>query len=630
MKKQYIFLSAILFLLSDFQPLKAQTVTGEGFEGAAFPPTGWSTIGNGGFGAGWSRRTIANAGNTPTVTPQAGSAMARFTCRNVAAGTTQTLVSPVIDLSKRGTTNSYVSFYMFRDTVYSTDDSLTFLFNTARSLTGATRIQGIKRFARANYPDSGAHGWYKYSFAIPSSFKGSTNYFMIQGTARGAANAGNIFIDSVTWDAYPTFCEGKPDAGTVTSNTYYICGTVGPATITLSNYTNTTGISLSWQLSTDSQTFNTNAWTNAVNTGNFSAAIGTYRYIRAIVKCNESGEADTSNCIKLWIDNTATPPTITVTPNGGVLCSGSTTPLKFVANGATTYTWTPATGLSSETGDTIYALPTATTGYSVSGVDDKGCTGTRNFFVQIQNGPNVTVTATDTVACDGDSVQLTANAGGGGLTYAWSTGVNTRTTWAKAVGEKTTYTVSVKNGAGCETIRTRDVYGVLQPQAAYSFKVIKDRTVEFKFEGTNTADVYWNFSDGNESFQQNTTYTFSADGTYKVMLVANNPPCGSDTIYFDVTVAQSNSSVKSLELNDLVVSPNPTSDLVNIKFSGFEPTIKLSVHDLNGRLVVSKGFVNLHGNTGAILNLNTVPEGIYLIKISSSRGEDVKKIQVLR
>jgi hypothetical protein len=114
------------------------------------------------------------------------------------------------------------------------------------------------------------------------------------------------------------------------------------------------------------------------------------------------------------------------------------------------------------------------------------------------------------------------------------------------------------------------------------------------------------------------------------MLVANNPPCGSDTIYFDVTVAQSNSSVKSLGLNDLVVSPNPTSELVNIKFSGFEPTIKLSVHDLNGRLVVSKGFVNLHGNTGAILNLNTLPEGIYLIKISSSRGEDVKKIQVLR
>ena len=546
MKKQYLFLTLAILIFSEFSGLQAQTVTGQGFEVGTFPPAGWSTIGNVGFGAGWSRRTTANAGTTPAASPQAGSAMARFVCRNQASGTTQTLVSPVIDLSKRGSTNSYVSFYMFRDTVYTTDDSLTFLFNTSRSLTGATRIQGIKRYARANYPDSGAHGWYKYSFAIPSSFKGNTNYFMIQGTARGAANAGNIFIDSVTWDAYPTFCEGKPDAGTVTSNTYYICGNAGPATITLSNYTNTTGISISWQLSTDSSTFNTNTWTAPVNTANFGAVIGTYRYIRAIVTCNSSGETDTSNCIRLWIDNTATPPTITVTPNGGVLCAGSTTPLKFVANGATTYTWTPATGLSGSDGDTIYALPTTTTAYTVRGIDDNGCTGTRNFFVQIQNGPNVTITATDTVACDGDSVQLTANAFGGGLTYLWSTGVNTRTAWAKAVGETTTYQVSVKNGAGCETIRTQTVYGVLQPQAAYSYKVVKDRTVDFKFEGTNTANIYWNFSDGNESFQQNTTYTFSADGTYKVMLVANNPPCGNDTIYFDVTVAQSNSSVEKL------------------------------------------------------------------------------------
>ena len=628
MKKQYLFLTLAILIFSEFSGLQAQTVTGQGFEGGTFPPAGWSTIGNVGFGGGWSRRTTANAGTTPAASPQAGSAMARFVCRNQASGTTQTLVSPVIDLSKRGSTNSYVSIYMFRDTVYSTDDSITFLFNTSRSLTGATRIQGIKRFARANYPDSGAHGWYKYSFAIPSNFKGNTNYFMIQGTARGAANAGNIFIDSVTWDAYPTYCEGKPDAGTVTANTYYICGAAGPATITLSNYTNTTGISISWQLSTDSSTFNTNAWTTAVNTGNFGAAIGTYRYIRAIVTCNQSGEADTSNCIRLWIDNTATPPTITVTPNNGVLCAGSTTPLQFVASGATTYTWTPATGLSAESGDTIYALPSVSTGYAVSGTDDNGCIGTRNFFVQIQNGPNVTITALDTVACDGDSIQLTANAGGGGLTYSWSTGVNTRTTWAKAVGEKTTYQVSVKNGAGCETIKSQTVYGVLQPQAAYSYKVVKDRTVDFKFEGTNTANIYWNFSDGNESFQQNTTYTFSADGTYKVMLVANNPPCGSDTIYFDVTVAQSNSSVIKLGLNGLVISPNPTSDLINVKFAGFEQKLKAEILSLDGQLILTKEFENLNGNVGFALNLGNITNGIYILQLRNDSIETVNRIQI--
>lgn len=634
MKKSYLFLSVVILLLTSSQEMKAQTVTGEGFERTAFPPPGWSTIGNVGFGGGWSRRTTANAGTTPTTAPQAGSAMARFTCRNQAAGTTQTLVSPVIDLSSRSNTNSYVSFYMFRDSIYTTDDSLTFWFNSARSLIGATRIQGIKRYAKANYPDSGTQGWYKYSFAIPATFVGSVNYFMLQGTARGAANAGNIFIDSVTWDAYPTFCEGKPDAGTVSANTYYVCGNVGPATVTLSNYTSTTGITLSWQTSTDSSTFTTNAWTTAVNNGNFSAAIGTYRYIRAIVTCGRSGEADTSNCIRIWIDNNATPPTVTVSPNGGAICSGSTTPLKIVANGATSYTWTPTTGLSATTDDTIYALPTVATAYTVSGTDDNGCIGTRNFFVQIQNGPNVTITAIDSIICDGDSVLLTANAGGGGgggggvLTYAWSTGATTRTAWAPANGEKSNYQVSVKNAAGCETIRNQDVYGVLQPKAAYSYKVIKDRTVEFIFEGTNAADVYWNFSDGNESFQQTTTYTFSSDNTFKVMLVANNPPCGSDTIYFDVTVALSNATVKRIGLLNIRVAPNPTTDYLNVTFNGFEPTLNVQIYDLKGSLIMQQEYFNVTGNKGVKIMLNEIPDGIYILKSTSSKGLDISKFEI--
>jgi ribosomal protein L2 len=114
------------------------------------------------------------------------------------------------------------------------------------------------------------------------------------------------------------------------------------------------------------------------------------------------------------------------------------------------------------------------------------------------------------------------------------------------------------------------------------------------------------------------------------MLVANNPPCGSDTIYFDVTVAQSNSSVKSMVLNGLVISPNPSSSIFNIKFNGFESKILLSVYDLNGRIIATKRFTNIQGNTGVILNLNEVPEGIYFVKVSTDRGEDIKKIQLLR
>ena len=616
--------------------LFGQTTTGEGFESAtAFPPTGWQTIGFGGGGGAptWSRRTTANAGTTPVAKPFGGSGMARFSSNNATAGGTQTLGSPVIDLSKRGTANSYISLYMYRDSIYKGDDSVSVWFNTSRSLTGAKRLGGIARYCRKTMPDSVANGWYKYSFAIPSSFTGTTNYFLIQATARGGAQGGNIFIDSVTWDAYPTFCDGTPNSGTLSASTYYICGAAGPSTITLAGNTASTGISIKYQTSTDSVTFTTNAWTTNVNTANFGAAIGKYRYIRAIVTCAKSGLVDTSNCIRLWIDNTATAPTITVTPANATLCAGATVGVKLVASGALTYSWTPTTGLSSNTGDTMYALPSASTFYTVSGVDAKGCTGQRNVAVQIQNGPTVTLTATDTMVCDGDSVQLTATVAPIGgppptYTYAWSTGSTKNTTFAKANGATSSYQVSVKNAAGCETKVSKTIFGVLKPVNTYKYTVIGGRKVQFDFTGSNAKSVYWNFSDGNESFQKATTYTFSADGTFKVMLVALNPPCKSDTVYFDVKVTTVPSAINNVVLADLNMRPNPSNDLAYITFNGMESNVAVMVLDAMGRVVYRNNYDVVDGYKGIWIPTATLSNGLYQVRIGCGKGVSTLGLQV--
>ena len=614
--------------------LFGQTTTGEGFESAtAFPPTGWQIVGGGFGGPTWSRRTTANAGTTPVAKPFGGSAMARFSSNNATAGGTQTLGSPVIDLSKRGTANSYISLYMYRDSIYKGDDSVSVWFNTSRSLTGAKRLGGIARYCRKTMPDSVSNGWYKYSFAIPSSFTGTTNYFLIQATARGGAQGGHIFIDSVTWDAYPTFCDGTPNSGTLSASTYYICGAAGPSTITLAGNTASTGISIKYQLSTDSATFTTNAWTTNVNTANFGAAIGKYRYIRAIVTCAKSGLVDTSNCIRLWIDNTATAPTITLTPANATLCAGATVGVKLVASGALTYTWTPTTGLSSNTGDTMYALPSASTFYTVSGVDAKGCTGQRNVAVQIQNGPTVTLTATDTMVCDGDSVQLTATVAPIGgppptYTYAWSTGSTKNTTFAKANGATSSYQVSVKNAAGCETKVSKTIFGVLKPVNTYKYTVIGGRKVQFDFTGSNAKSVYWNFSDGNESFQKATTYTFSADGTFKVMLVALNPPCKSDTVYFDVKVTTVPSAINSVVLADLNMRPNPSNDLAYITFNGMESNVAVMVLDAMGRVVYRNNYDVVDGYKGIWIPTATLSNGLYQVRIGCGKGVSTLGLQV--
>lgn len=639
MKKQILLLIGLGMFFANHAD--AQVTTGEGFEAAAFPPTGWLTVGAGGGpgAATWSRRTNATtgataAGTTPAATTFSGSGMARFTCRNTTAGGTQSLCSPVIDLSKRGSQNSYVTVHVYRDTQYSTDDSLTIWFNTARNLTGAKRLGGISRYAKKTNPDSVAQGWHKYSFAIPGSFTGTTNYFLIQGTSRGAGSAGNIFIDSVIWDAYPTYCAGKPTAGTITASQYKICGNSAFINLSLSGQTTATGSSFSWQLSNDSVTFTTqNAWNNNANpAGNFASTQGVNRWIRVISYCNQSGLYDTSKWIKIYFV-AGTAPIVRVTPNNTAVCLGSTTPAKLVASGAKTYTWSPATGLNTTTGDTVYALPTANSFYTILGTDSIGCTGQAFAQVQVQTGPTVLVAVVDTMLCQGDSTQLTANVQGGFpgavYTYLWSNGATTKTASGIAYGAANTYSVTVKNQAGCETVKSVNITGVLKPSAALSYTVVSGRTVNFKFAGSNAANVYWNYSDGNESFQQNPTYTFSADGTYKVMCVANNPPCGADTVYMDVKVTATNGVVNNV-LDYLVVMPNPAVDAAWIKFNGIEKELQVNVMDATGRKVMVQNYSQVNGSTGVQLPIAQLPAGLYRLQIKSEKGMSFSALQVVK
>lgn len=613
--------------------LKAQTTVGEGFEAVTFPPAGWQTLGGGGGSPTWSRRTTANAGTTPAATPFGGSGMARFSSNNAAAGGTQSLVSPVIDLSKRGTANSYISFYLYRDTIYKGSDSITLWFNTARSLTGAKRLGGVVRYAKKTYPDSVSAGWHKYSFSIPSAYTTNTNYFIIQATARGTTTGGNMFVDSVTWDAYPTFCSGKPKAGTLTASLYYICGAFGQSTLTVSGNTTTTGTSLTWQLSTDSSTWTTNATiTTNPTTQFFAANQGKYRYIRVITKCANSGLSDTTKAIRIWIDNTATAPTITVTPNTATVCSGASVGAKLVATGALTYSWSPTTGLSSSTGDTTYALPTVSTFYTVTGIDAKGCPGTRNFAVQVTAGPTVTISAKDTMACEGDSVQFTATVAPVGgppptYTYLWSNGVITAAAYVKAIGATSVYQVSVKSSVGCETKVSKTLLGVLKPKAAYKI-TITGRKVSFEFTGTNATSVHWYYSDGNESSILKPTYTFGADGTYNVILVATNPPCKTDTAIIKVTVTTAASSVKNQVLAGLKMMPNPASDQAVITFNGIENAMQVLILDATGRMVYQSQPSKVNGAQGLVIPTANLATGIYQVRIKSKDGLSSIGLQV--
>lgn len=147
--------------------------------------------------------------------------------------------------------------------------------------------------------------------------------------------------------------------------------------------------------------------------------------------------------------------TVSVTPSAPSICPGGNTTL--TASGGTTYTWSPATGLSATTGATVTANPTTTTTYTVTGTTS-GCTATSNVTVTVNTAPTVSVNPGAPAICPGGNTTLTAS---GASTYAWSPATGLSATTGASVtatpSATTTYTVTGTASNGCTATATSTV-----------------------------------------------------------------------------------------------------------------------------------------------------------------------------
>lgn len=142
------------------------------------------------------------------------------------------------------------------------------------------------------------------------------------------------------------------------------------------------------------------------------------------------------------------PTPFTVSATGGSLCSGGTVPIS--ASGGTSYTWAPATGLSSTTGATVTASPTTTTTYTVTGTNAAGCVSVATATVTVGTGPVLTTSMTP-VLCNGGATgtATVTPASGSGYTYSWApTGGSSSTATGLIAG---TYTATVSLGTCSST-----------------------------------------------------------------------------------------------------------------------------------------------------------------------------------
>ncbi|MGZ4099278.1 MAG: gliding motility-associated C-terminal domain-containing protein [Bacteroidia bacterium] len=103
-------------------------------------------------------------------------------------------------------------------------------------------------------------------------------------------------------------------------------------------------------------------------------------------------------------------PTITTIPSATQVCSG--TSVTITSNGAITYVAQPGT----QTGSVIVVTPTATTSYTITGVNIFGCTDSKVVTVSVLPNPTITAQSSGTLLCDGGSFSLSAT---GATNYTW-------------------------------------------------------------------------------------------------------------------------------------------------------------------------------------------------------------------
>lgn len=286
----------------------------------------------------------------------------------------------------------------------------------------------------------------------------------------------------------------------------------------------------------------TYSWSNGATTSTISnLCTGTYTLTVNNAACG-------STVTKTVTISVPPAPSITVDPPR--TCSGISATM--TASGASTYSWSPSTGLSATSGSTVTATPSATTTYTVVG-SIATCIDTAYATIIVNPKPSVSFTYSQ--PCE-DTASVFTNtstiSSGNNVTYSWdfnndnnfsdATGANVNHTF----GADGVYSVGlvVTSDQGCkDTLVLTNVNVWPDPVAGFNATSVCAQTAT-GFADNSTVAVgtinTWAWDVNNDALTDATAsaaaYTYSTGGTYPVSLsVTSNHGC-TDSITKNINV----------------------------------------------------------------------------------------------
>jgi hypothetical protein len=336
---------------------------------------------------------------------------------------------------------------------------------------------------------------------------------------------------------------------------------------------------------------------------------------------------DANNCTvsSSFTINASSPPTVVTTGDQSICLNQS---VQLGVAGASTYVWSPATGLSATTGSTVTANPVVTTTYMIIGTDAANCSDTAYITVTVNPLPLVVSPANPSYCLGGSAVVNIS----GAAYFSWSpqTGIISATgpdssTVTIATTSTTTYTVVGYSAEGCSasTVFTvtvnPDPIAIITPNGPTAFcpggsvNLTASGGISFLWSDNSTAATLFVNTGGTYTvtvMDANTcTGSTSATVTVHALPVAAITPVGPVTICTNVPAVLSATTGQGYSyqwyMNSAVI-PNATSDQYTTMTTG---TYSVLITDANGCTAVSNNVQVTQGVGPAVTIVSPPPVG---------------------
>lgn len=340
----------------------------------------------------------------------------------------------------------------------------------------------------------------------------------------------------------------------------------------------------------------TYTWSNGITNGTAFSPLVTTTYTVTGTDANGCVNSATKT---ITVNPT---PTVAINSNTNTLCAGQSSTL--IASGATNYTWTsgPSTSINIIT-------PSTTSIYTVTGSNSNGCVNTTTKTITVNPLPNVTVNASNSMICNGESTTLN---GIGASSYAWSNGVVDGVPYTPS--STNTYTVIGTDMNGCENfaIKTITVNALPNITAVSNYSTLCPGQ-SATLTAAGAINYTWTLGGTNANY----IVTPSVTTTYTVVGQDLNGCINSSTITQSVSVC---TGITYSTQNPIIqIYPNPTDDNLTVSYQSISESItKFVIYDVSEKIVyIDRELANI--NTPKELEIKHLQQGLYILFIEQDR-----------